>query len=406
MARIYDVMEPNPQSIPPALVAFVLSSGRRPEEVLTRCLLSLADDGWLRIDAQDSGTPTVRIQRLPPPASIREFERLVLERVVRMTGSLPEVPLSALTDIAADDVAPWRRRFRRAVSAEAIGAGLVSPGVADAVALGIALGVGVVGGIVLAVSGAQPPSSSLKIGFAAFIVTTIVIKILGRARLTPYGRTVDEWWRRNGGGIGGAVAADRLPPGTAPTRRTAEALVQGSAPLPPDQVWSSYGGRWHTVKIGSLDGRSRGRPKTAVTMLVAGAFPVIPLAVMGESIGGETGRLLPFIGPVITGALLLFRWLPAYLRRLRLPARRQITGQVVKRWTFQDDDEDHPKTRFCCCVDDGTSAEGWVFQISKAQYKQIHTDDIVSVSFNPRWYKVKQFQVAQTGGSLSGREAF
>jgi len=386
-------MEPNPQSTPPTLVAFVLSSGRRPEEVLTRCLLSLANDGWLRIDAQDSGTPTVRIRRLPEPSSIPEFERVALERVVRMTGSLAEVPLSALTDIAGEDAARWRQRFRRAVSTEALGAGLVTRGVRDTVALGIALGVGVVGGIALAVSGAQSPSAALKIGFAAFIVTTIVIKILGRARLTPYGRTVDEWWRRNGGGVGGAVLADRLPPGAAPPRQTtAEALVEGSAPLPPDQVWSSYGGRWHTVKIGSFDGPSRGRPKGAVNLVAAGVFPFIPLLVMGRTIGGETGRLLPYAPLALAGALLLFRWLPAYLRRLRVPAHQQVTGQVVKRWTFQDDDEEKTKTRFCCCIDDGTSAEGWAFLISKAQYKQTHTGDIVSVSFNPRWHKVKRLQ--------------
>ena len=77
-------METNPQSVPPALVAFVLTSGSRPEEFLTRCLLSLADDGCLRIDAEDSGTPTVRIERLPPPSSIPEFEKLALDRVVQM----------------------------------------------------------------------------------------------------------------------------------------------------------------------------------------------------------------------------------------------------------------------------------------------------------------------------------
>jgi hypothetical protein len=397
-------MEPDPQSLPPALVAFVLTSGRRPEVVLTRCLLSLAADGWLSIDAQDSGTPTVRILRLPDsPASIREFERVALDRVMRMTGSLTQVPLSALTDIAGVDDAPWRQRFRRAVSAEAIDAGLVSRGVRDAVALVVAGGVCLAGGIALAASGAVRPASAPSIAFAALIVITIVIKILGRPQLTAYGRTVDEWWRRNGGGLDGALVADRLPPGAVPSQRhSAEALVAGSAPLPPDQVWSAYGGHWHTVKIGSYDGPSRGKPKTAATLVVAGAFPFIPLAVMGDSIGGETGRLLPF-GPVaLAAALLLFRWLPAYLRRLRVPAHQELTGQVVKRWTYEDGDEDHRKTRFCCCIDDGASAEGLAFRIGRGQYKQIRTGELVSVSFNPRWHTVKRLQ-ALAPASPAGR---
>ena len=251
-----------------------------------------------------------------------------------------------------------------------------------------------VGGIALVVSGAVPTASALKIGFAAFIVATIVIKVLGRPQLTAYGRTVDEGWRRNGGDIGGAAAGDRLPLDVARPPHTAASLVEGSAPLPPDQVWSSYDGRWHTVRIGSLGESIRGRPKTAALLTVVGAIPIFPLAVMGDSIGGGTGRLLPFAAPVIAGALLLFRWLPAYLKRLRIPAHQQITGQVVRHWTYQDGDEDHSKTRFCCCIDDGSSAEGWAFQIGKAQYKQLHTDDIVTVIFNPRWHKVEQFQSA------------
>ena len=388
-------METNPQSIPPTLVAFVMTSGRRPEEFLTRCLLSLADQGRLRIDAGDSGTPTVRIKRLPPPSSIPEYEKLALDRVVQMTGSLKQVPLTALTDIAGDDDAQWRKRFHRAVGAEAISTGLVTRGVRDAVALGIGLGVAVVGGIALVASGKVPFGSALSIGFAALIVTTIIVKIIGRSRLTPFGRTVNDWWRRNGRGIGGAAVADRLPPGAARPPHTAEALAEGLTPLPPDQVWSSYGGRWHTVKIGSYEGPSRGRPKTAVTALVAGAFPIIPLALMGDSIGGETGRLLRYVAPAIAGVYLLLRWLPAYLRRLRVPAHQQLTGQVVRRWTYQEEEaDDKTKTRFCCCIDDGKSAEGWAFQISKAQYKAIQTGDIVSVTFNPRWHKVRQLHSA------------
>ena len=381
-------MESNPQSLPPALVAFVLSSGRKPEEVLTRCLFALAADGWLRIDVQDSGAPvTVRIERLPSPSSIREFERVALDRVVRMTESLGQVPLSALTDFAGDDVAPWLRRFRRAVGEEAISGGLVSRGVRDPVALGSALGVGVAGAIALAVADVVPPFSALKIGFAAFIVTTIVIKILWRTKLTAYGRTVVEWWRRNGNVPGGAIVGDRP---------IAQAPDEGSAPLPPDQLWSSYGGRWRTIKIGSADMPSRGRPKTAATLVVGGAVPVYPLWLMGDSIGGEASRLLPYVGPAIAGAVLLFWWLPGFIRRLGMPRHQEITGQVVKRWTFEEEGaDDKSKTRFCCCVDDGTSAEGWSFRISKAQYKQLHTGDVVSVSFNPRWHKVGAIKAVQ-----------
>ena len=381
-------MESNPQSLPPALVAFLQSSGRKPEEILTRCLFALAADGWLRIDAPGSGAPAmVRIERLPERSSIRVFEGVALDRVVRMTGSLGQAPLTALTDFASADDVPWRRSFLRAVAEEGIGAGLISRGVRDLVALSAALGLGVACAIALAAAGVVAPSSALKIGFAAFVVITIVIKMLWGPKLTAEGRAAVEWWRRNADSPRGAVVEDRRP---------AQTPGDGLAPLPPDQLWSSYGGQWRTIKIGSADMPSRGRPKRAVTLVVVGAASVYPLLVLGDSLGGVYSRPLPYVGPAIAGAVLLFSWLPGFIRGLSVPSHQEITGQVVKRWTYQEEGaDDKTKTRFCCCVDDGTSAEGWSFRISKAQYKQIHTGDIVSVSFNPRWHKVRAIKAVQ-----------
>src|SRR5579859_5786685 len=97
-------MELSPQKLPPAVVAFLLQSGKVTEEVFSRALLSLADDGWLRIEPQDSGgVPVVRIARLPEPTEVRRFERVALERVVKRMGTQTHVPLSALTSSEGED---------------------------------------------------------------------------------------------------------------------------------------------------------------------------------------------------------------------------------------------------------------------------------------------------------------
>ena len=42
------------------------------------------------------------------------------------------------------------------------------------------------------------------------------------------------------------------------------------------------------------------------------------------------------------------------------------------------------------CIDDGTSPEGWSFRVKRALYSRLNVGDMVSVTVNPRWHKLKE----------------
>lgn len=387
----------DPRQVPPAIVAYLLSDAKVNEGVFTRTLLSLGDDGWLRIEPEDSGVPVVRINRLPAPGQVRPFEQLALERVVQRMGTATNVPLSALTSNEGEDYTPWWKRFRDAIRIHARDAGLVTGGVLNAVAcvvpLGISIAAAIAAGVVIG-----NVSAGIGIGVGVMFVSTIIMAAIDRPKLTERGKEAAEWWRLHGGGFDGAVIADRLPPGASPSPNSPEALAaHGSAPLPEGYVWSSYGGHWRTIKVGSLDGPSWGRPLTAVMLCVFGLFFTLPATVVGRLlIHGAIGTLIS-IAPLSLCALLLFGvWLPANRRAAMVPTHAEFVGQVVKRWTYERSsggEDSDPKTYYCCCIDDGTSPEGWSFSILEPIWHRVRVGDMVSVAFNPRWHKIKKLEL-------------
>lgn len=384
---------PDPRLLPPAVVAYLLNDAKVSEAVFTRALLSLGEDGWLRIEPEDAGVPVVRINRLPAPGQVRPFEQLALERVVQRMGTLTNVPLSALTSNEGEDYAPWWKRFREAVTAQAREAGLITRGVLDVVACTVPFGLSTAAGIAAALA-----STSIAAGVGAavgvLIICSIIVARADRPKLTDRGKAAADWWRQHGGGFDGAVIADRLPPGALPSPHSPESLAaQGSAPLPDGYVWSSYGGRWHTVKVGSLDVPSWGKPMVAVILGVFGVFFTLPAFAIGHfGVGGSTGALITLAPLTLFGALILGTWLPANRRRASIPSHGAFTGQVVKRWTYESGGEDST-TYYCCCVDDGVSPESWSFRIQHALYDQMRVGDVVSVAFNPRWHQLEQLQL-------------
>jgi len=116
-------------------------------------------------------------------------------------------------------------------------------------------------------------------------------------------------------------------------------------------------------------------------------------ALTGHVVGVRIGPLVSLAPTAAFGTLLLAGWLPAYRRRSTIPNRETFTGQVVKRWTYESGGEDGT-THYCCCIDDGTSPEGWSFRIERSVYTQMHVGDIVHVDFNPRWHTLNRIQLA------------
>jgi Predicted membrane protein (DUF2207) len=389
-----DLSPQDPQQLPPAVVAYLLNERKVSEAVFTRAVLALAEDGWLRIEPEDSGVPVVRINSLPAPDQLKQFEQLALDRVVQRTGNLPTVPLSALTSNEGADYAPWWKRFSDSVEQEARATGMITRGVRGITACSAPLGLSTGAGLATALATGSA-GSGVGAGIMTLVACSIIVNRAGRPKLTAQGEAAVEWWRRHGGGFDGAVIADQVPPGALPSPNSPEALAaQGSAPLPDGYVWSSYGGRWRTVKVGDLDVPTWGKPIVAVLLGVFGVFFTLPAATVGHfAIGGAVGTLIAIAPLTLSGGLILGKWLPANRRRASIPKEAAFTGQVVKRWTYESGGEDST-TYYCCCIDDGASPEGLSFRIERSLYMHMRVGDIVFVEFNPRWHKVKQIRLS------------
>ena len=274
----------------------------------------------------------------------------------------------------------WRRPERRAVKR----------GVLKVVARVFPFGISIAAGLAAAVA-ARQVLVGFGAGTAVFLTAGTAMAVIDRPRLTDQGKAAVEWRRQHGGGFDGAVIADRVPAGAPPAPNTPESLAaQGSGPLPEGYVWSSYGGRWRTIKVGLLDGPFWGKPGTAVMLGAFGAFFTLPATVVGRLlIYGGIGTLVSGAPLTVCAALIFGLWLPANRRSAAVPAHAEFIGQVVKRWAYETTGEDR-RTHYCVCIDDGTSPEGWSFRIKRAFYYRLNVGDMLSVTVNPRWHKLKQ----------------
>jgi hypothetical protein len=387
--------EQKPQDVAPAIAAFLLAGVTKKSKsttgVFTRAVLALAEEGWLAVEPRDDGVATARIAREPDDARLAGFEQLVLARVrARLPVPGAVIPLPVLTSDEGEEFTEWEKKFRAEVVDEAARAGLISRFVSPGAQAAISVLLGGAGGLA-ALLGRSPHSASLGVlaGFFAFVVAGAITGPLTRWRLSRRGSAVAAWWRERAGGLGGAVIADRVPGGARVPPNSAQSLVaSGSEPLPEGQVWSSFGGRWRPVQVGSLDTASWGRPGQLVALIVFGAFFTLPASAIGLlAVGGALGKLIS-VGPLtLIAAIAVLSWLPAHNRRSAFPTRTVFEGQVVKRWTYESGGEDS-RTYHCCCVDDGVSEEGWSFRIGAELYRALRVGDPVRVDCNPRWHRL------------------
>jgi hypothetical protein len=112
------------------------------------------------------------------------------------------------------------------------------------------------------------------------------------------------------------------------------AVLGSIAPLPSDHVWSSFGGSWRVVGLGSRLGDTQRLPKQV---------------------------------------------------RDALPERRVLRCQVVKRWSVPGGRERDPA--YCCAFDDGASNFTWSFAIPERTWHALALGDVVSLDFSPRRHR-------------------
>jgi hypothetical protein len=353
-------------------------------------LLDLSGRGWFRLrrpgTAGAGGAPGPAMCELAaqqPRDALTPYERRALAHVAFRTGARHEVPAPALSDGFQEGEDTFLDGFRREVAADARGRGLSQPrlrGGTRALLCAAALIPAAV-----AASSVEPHHRAgvwyVLLGFCAVCAAVTALGArevpsrTGRAVLARHRRGRVSQGEQAGGEPGRAAAY------AAVLSRSATALAAFQPPSS-DETWSSFGGRWRPVTIGSPEETSvLGIGVIAYCCLM---FPVLSVsAVLGfagvvHGAGGDGLRTCA-VAVIAGGAVLVSRGLA---RWSRLPSFTEFDGQVIRQWIVKGDDES--PSHNCVAVDDGTSTRAWAFSISAAQYRALAPGTFVHVRVNPR----------------------
>jgi hypothetical protein len=336
-------MQRSTPDLPAGLIAFLLNDCLYSAEVATRCVLGLADESVLRAEPGPGGALTISLAAASPLSgrALRPFEEVTLDRIRSRAARRADVPLSVLLSDDGEDYNAWRGRLADALGREGERMGLTTHAASKSVRYVLLALATVVGLITLVAYQISVKDGEVALGLGGLAVLLGLLGIL-------FARD----WRATGKGA--AAAALRRQPGSLPRRLPPDPRVDsaallpaaaapgsgpGSAPLPWNQVWSSFGGQWHPVFV------------------------------------GEPARLPR----------------RAEVRRLSLPGRATITGEVVKRWKDNSGPGDVEDSHLVC-IDDGSSGQGLIFDVRESWYKQLHTGDVARVTYDPRRMSVLDIQ--------------
>ena len=245
--------------MPRPVVAFLLGGCKlKPHEALTGCLRELADEGVVRYETDAAGMPVISLGAQAPRSGrpLLPFEEVALARVRARAARLPRVPFSALVSDDGDDYKNWVREQEEEIGQEARRAGMAvksSPRGSWQAVLSLALGAVVAVVAVHTVDWKAGDTIAGPVLTAAFIALFIPL-CLRRWRLTPEGAEAVTAWLRAGRGVPGMPGLPGMARGLGTdTGRTVWQLDgPAAAPLPKGHAWSSFGGQWHTVRLGQV----------------------------------------------------------------------------------------------------------------------------------------------------------
>jgi hypothetical protein len=217
---------------------------------------------------------------------------------------------------------------------------------------------------------------------AAFVVLCIPLW-LRRWRLTPEGAEAVAAWRRAGRGVPGA-ALGGLGLGGDTGRTVWQLDGPAAAPLPKGHAWSSFGGRWHTVKLGSVVSRPYWSTTTGLGLVLLlvfmGSFPALMIGLLGLGLNTQ-GTLLALTPVTVGGLIIAVFWLPSFAHRMTLPDTVTFPGEVI-RLQFVEGGSDSPDD-YLVWVDDG-SPVSLKFDVGQSVYGRLSVGDTVQVSWSPR----------------------
>jgi hypothetical protein len=395
----------------PALVNLVVARGRLNGAAYPATILDLAAKGHLMITQRMPGQLWCDVPAVAPAdTGLAQSERLVLADARRLADR-GGAPFEAVAESCASDVRGKWDPFEQAVRAEGRQAGLTRPRLPVTVQVPLYVGAGVIGALVFLAVDAVPHTSGvvapLVAAFFAFIIpVTMVGSLSQKDRQTGHGAAVAAWaareaadaaagWRHLGpvpasspaelGVLALAVAAGAPVPvpgvspglaaGVRPGRGTAPSAQSAQTPRPA-AAWSSFGGQWRLVKIGTT---SYLRLHPAAWLPLAAVLAVLAFAT--SLLPSPFGQLLPLLlaAGAAVAAVAGVRGLAA---RLATPAEVSFQGQVIARWVERRGNNDSDWDAPSIAVDDGERS--WSFEVSDAAFGQLALGDTVAVRASPR----------------------
>ena len=389
----------------PEPVRLVLRS--RPKQhdpaVLNAAVLELAEAGLFRIDPADSQHPAMVSPNVLPHASmLPPYQASVVARLLhrRGVGQQP-VPLTALQPGEDAAAATWHKDFMKQVRAAATERGLLQPPV-DGMRLLLALAFG----IVASDQGASAVAHYTSSAYAPFFfIPVMVLTLVGdfwaaQVRPTAAGRALlaemspapvpaVEQLR--------SAPAPAPAPATAPITAPIAVLPEQLQPLPPNQVWSDYGGSWHPLEIESKETYSISSGVPGYFLLILFALLSVVGLIFAKRDGDPTGAV-PF---AVFGALpviLLVGAAVSLLRRRQLPKRAVVRGQIAKLWTITHRSDDGSTTDYYCALDVGRAPASVRLKIHRTLYSRLRVGAEIEVLVNPRRRRIKDFRFVQPEG--------
>jgi hypothetical protein len=146
-------------------------------------------------------------------------------------------------------------------------------------------------------------------------------------------------------------------------------------------VWSSFGGSWHRVTLGSTLAKFVPGPGVLLLLAVC-SLPFAGIVLLA----GEDSPKWALLAAVFPGCVW---WGPAWwvcasaARAARLPAEVEFDGQILRLWTEASGDEG--QGRDCCiAIDDGVRDRAWSMRIGEHTYSKCRAGMVVHVRIDPR----------------------
>ncbi|MFI7024698.1 DUF2207 family protein [Micromonospora sp. NPDC049900] len=419
----------------PAVVNLLVNRWSLTEDAAEATLLDLAARSFLEIrqPGDDPRQSTVHLPAAAPDeAALRPYEREVLDRV-RALAVDGVLPLTALTFRDETRARAWNRRLRGQVIADARAAGLsrrrFGPRVTGLLVGAALAAAAVVGLAALHLASWHPTSGNHAFiaGIAVFVLLSTLAGASPGERDTALGRQVAARWLGVRDWLRGHEQFDELPPAAVviwdrylgygaavgATRLASTVLDLGLGDR--TSVWSSYGGRWHRIRVRYprlLPRYGRSAPRLlagGVIGVAVGAFLLDafgPTFTLTPSTVNQAARIFDLVrnGVTVVVVLVLLSGLHTVVRTLLdLATERTVTGEVlwIEVWRSVARGENSPPRPWLhyLAVDDGTADRTTAWGLPSEWATRCRDGDVVTLRVRPWSRRVVALSVVGHGRS-------